>query len=145
MHTASIHQYTSTRTTTKLLEQDFAHFGYPMAVVTDNATIFTSEEFREWSRARGIVHLKGAPCHPAINGTAERMVGSFKKAMKKSKLAPRLALQEFLMIYRRTPTPTGYFPSYLLNGRHIRTLIDVLVSTTETVANQGVQDYGFSF
>ena len=137
----TIHQTTSTstRATTELLEQDFAHFGYPLAVVTDNATTFTSGEFQEWCRSRGIAHLTGAPYHPATNGAAERMVGAFKKAMKKSKLAPRLALQEFLMMYRRTPTPTGYSPSELLNGRQIRTLIDALVPSPSQFAQQRQQ------
>ena len=38
-------QSVSNKTTTDLLEQDFAHFGYPHTLVTDNATTFTSEEF----------------------------------------------------------------------------------------------------
>ena len=37
---------TSTKTTTDLLEIDFAHFGYPHTLVTDNATTFTSKNFR---------------------------------------------------------------------------------------------------
>ncbi|KFD50450.1 hypothetical protein M513_08677 [Trichuris suis] len=37
---------TSTKATMELLEQDFAHFGYPHALVTDNAPNFRSEEFQ---------------------------------------------------------------------------------------------------
>ena len=118
---------TSTKSTIALLEEDFAHFGYPHTIVTDNATTFTSEEFQNWCRTRGIVHLTGAPYHPATNGAAERLVQTFKKALKKSSLPPRAALQEFLMQYRRTPLESGYSPSELLNGRKIRTLIDVLI------------------
>jgi len=136
-----IHQTSSTssKATMELLEEDFAHFGYPLAIVSDNATTFTSEEFREWCRSRGITHLTGAPYHPATNGTAERMVGTFKKSLKKSKLPPRRALQEFLMSYRRTPTSTGYSPSELLNGRQIRSLIDALVPSPAQLAQQKQQ------
>ena len=63
---------TSTKATTELLEQDFAHFGYPHTVVTDNATSFVSEEFQAWCKERGITHLTGAPYHPATKGAAER-------------------------------------------------------------------------
>ena len=59
---------TSTKATTDLLEQDFAHFGYPHTIVSDNATTFSSEEFQAWCRERGIIHLTGAPYHPATNG-----------------------------------------------------------------------------
>ena len=61
---------TSTKATTELLEQDFAHFGYPHTIVSDNATSFSSEEFQAWCRERGIVHLTGAPYHPATNGAS---------------------------------------------------------------------------
>ncbi|XP_067939693.1 uncharacterized protein [Watersipora subatra] len=52
---------------------------------------------------------------------------SFKQALKKSELPPKLALTEFLMHYRRTPLTGGYSPSELLNGQQIRCKIDVLL------------------
>nr|KAG5688839.1 hypothetical protein BaRGS_004516 [Batillaria attramentaria] len=64
---------TSTRATLDLLEEDFAHFGYPHTLVSDNATTFVSEEFQSWCKERGITHLTGAPYHPATNGAAERL------------------------------------------------------------------------
>nr|KAG5689099.1 hypothetical protein BaRGS_006158 [Batillaria attramentaria] len=92
---------TSTRATLDLLEEDFAHFGYPHTLVSDNATTFVSEEFQSWCKERGITHLTGAPYHPATNGAAERLVQTFKQALRKSSLPPKRALQEFLMQYRR--------------------------------------------
>ena len=123
-----IHQMTSitTKATTRKLDEDFAHFGYPHTIVSDNAQCFSSEEFKSWCRERGIVHLQGAPSFPATNGAAERLVQSFKQSLKKSSLPPGDALQEFLMQYRRTPLPCGSSPSELLNGRQIRTKIDVI-------------------
>lgn len=59
---------TSSKSTTNLLSQVFPHFSYPHAIVTDNATSLTLEEFQEWCRHRGIVHLTGAPYHPETNG-----------------------------------------------------------------------------
>ena len=127
---------TSTKATTMLLEEDFAHFGYPHTIVSDNATTFSSAEFQEWCHYRGIKHLTGAPYHPATNGAAERLVQSFKQSMKKSKLPPRPALQEFLMQYRRTPLNTGFSPSQLLNGRQIRTKIDSLLPSPAHIAQE---------
>ena len=129
---------TSTKTTTDLLEQDFAHFGYPHTIVSDDATTFMSEEFQAWCKNRGIIHLTGASYHPATNGAAERLVQSFKQALKKSSLPPKAALQEFLMLYRRTPLTSGYSPSQLLNGRQIRTKIDTLLPSPAHIA-QGQQ------
>eukprot|EP00731_Ephydatia_muelleri_P019387 Em0012g212a len=129
---------TSSKATTDLLEQDFAHFGYPHTIVTDNSTSFLSEEFQTWCRERGIVHLTGAPYHPATNGAAERMVQTFKRALNKSTLSPKAALQEFLMQYRRTPLAEGYSPSEILNGRQIRSKIDILLPSPAHIA-QGKQ------
>jgi transposase InsO family protein len=127
---------TSSKTTMDLLEEDFALFGYPHAIVSDNSTTFTSEEFQTWCRERGITHLTGAPYHPATNGAAERLVQSFKRALQKSKLSPRKALQMFLMQYRRTPLDIGYSPSELLNSRQIRTMIDTLLPSPPHLAQR---------
>ena len=131
-------QAVTAKTTIDLLEQDFAHFGYPHTLVTDNATTFMSEEFQTWCKERGITHLTGAPYHPATNGAAERLVQTFKQALRKSNLPPRKALQEFLMQYRRTPNSSGYSPSELLNSRQIRTKIDTLLPSPAHTA-QGKQ------
>jgi len=128
----------STATTVDLLEEDFCHFGYPHTIVTDNSTSFTSEEFQGWCRERGIVHLTGAPYHPATNGSAERLVQSFKQSIRKSSLSPKKALQEFLIQYRRTPTSCGYSPSELLNNRQIRAKIDAFLPSPAHIA-QGKQ------
>ena len=117
----------STKATTRRLEEDFAHFGYPHAIVTDNAACFTSTEFQTWCEERGIQHLHGAPYHPETNGAAERLVQTLKQSLKKSDLPPADALQEFLMHYRRTPLASGSSPSELLNGRQIRTKLDIII------------------
>ena len=104
---------TSSKSTTAILEQEFAHFGYPHTLVTDNATTFMSQEFQAWCKQRGIVHLTGAPYHPATNGAAERLIQSFKQALRKSSLPPKEALQEFLMQYKRIPFASGLSPSEL--------------------------------
>lgn len=113
----------------ELLEKDFAHFGYPHTIVSDNAQAFLSAEFQDFCKQRGIIHLTGAPYHPATNGAAERLVQTFKKALRKSSKSPNEALLEFLIQYRRTPDSSGFSPSELLNGRQIRARIDTLFPT----------------
>ena len=128
---------TSTRATLDLLEEDFAHFGFPHTLVTDNALI-TSEELQHWCKERGITHLTGVPYHPATNGAAERFVQTFKQALRKSSLPPKRALQEFPMQYRGTPTSCGFSPSELLNYRQLRSRIDSLLPLPPHIA-QGKQ------
>ena len=131
-------QSVSATSTIKLLQEDFAHFGFPHAVVTDCATTFKSDEFQELCKENGIVHLTGAPYHPVTNGASGRLVQTFKQALKKSDKTPKYALHDFLRTYRRTPLSTGYSPSELLNGRQIRTKIGTLLPSPAHTA-QGKQ------
>ena len=120
-------QSISTKATIDLLHEDFSHFGYPHSIVTDNGPSFVSEEFKQFCKENGIIHLTGAPYHPATNAAAERLIQTFKQALRKSSLPPRKALLEFLLQFRRTPNSSGYSPSELLNSRQIRTKIDTLL------------------
>ena len=126
----------STKSTIDILKMEFAHFGYPHNVVSDYAATFKSDEFQNWCRERGIIHLTGAPYHPATNGAVERLVQTFKKALKKSELPSLKALQEFLMLYRRTPLPSGYSPSELLMGGQIGTKIDTFVPSPAHISQR---------
>ena len=135
----------STKSTIELLEEDFAHFGYPHAIVSDNATSFTSEEFQNYCKQRDIVHLTGAPYHPPTNGAAERLIQTFKQALRKSSESPKPALVEFLMHYRRTPTSSGYFPSELLNSRRMRTIVDTLLPSPLHMAQSKMKKLATSY
>ena len=117
----------STKTTINLLEDSFTHFEYPHTIVSDNATNFTFKAFQQYCKERGIVYLTSAPYHPVTNGAVERLIKTFKEALHKPSKPPKQALQEFLLMYCRTPTHCCYFPSELLNGHQICTKIDTLI------------------
>ena len=73
---------TSAEDTIDELRAIFARFGLPEQIVSDNGPQFTSEAFQKFTSRNGIRHVTGAPYHPATNGIAERLVRSFKRAMK---------------------------------------------------------------
>ena len=50
--------------------------------MSDNGPQFVSGEFKHFTEMNGIRHVTGAPYHPSTNGLAERMVQSFKNAVK---------------------------------------------------------------
>lgn len=64
------------------LNKIFTTRGYPAALVSDNASIFTCPTFRNYCKDNGIFQKFSAPNHPATNGLAERMVQSLKKKLK---------------------------------------------------------------
>ena len=75
-----------------ILGQEFAHFGCPHTLVTDNAMTFISDNFQEWCRKRGIAYLSGTSYHSVTNGTAEHsgtIIQAFnKKVSAKSQKLP---------------------------------------------------------
>jgi hypothetical protein len=120
----------SAENTIKALRQLFFQHGMPEQIVTDNGAQFTSSEFEKFCKERGIVHTLTPPYHPMSNGEAERMVQSFKSAMKllrEDGYTPDAAKDQFLLRYRVTPhTATGISPAEMLCGRKLRTMLDLV-------------------
>ena len=118
----------TSQNTITVLRSLFATHGLPELIVSDNGTVFTSEQFRDFLKKNGIRHITSAPYHPSTNGLAERAVQTFKTSMKKSKPGDiTTQLARFLFHYRTTPhSTTGVTPAELLMGRPLRTHIDLV-------------------
>ena len=56
------------------LRQLFASYGLPEHIVSDNGSLFTSEEFAVFMESNGIKHTRSAPYHPSTNGLAESFI-----------------------------------------------------------------------
>ena len=114
--------------TIQLLRSMFATHGLPELLVTDNGSVFTSAEFKEFMQRNGIRHVTSAPYHPASNGLVERAVQTLKEGLKKSALGTiETKVDRFLFQYRLTPhSTTGTSPAELLLGRRPRCLLDLL-------------------
>ena len=74
---------TASRTIDELCKL-FSSYGLPEQIVTDNGPQFMSEEFATFAKFNGIKHIKSAPYHFSTNEAIERLVQTFKKAMKAS-------------------------------------------------------------
>ena len=121
-----------TKTTIKVLLELFARFGLLETIVSDNGTLFTSKEFENFSKLLSINYLKSASYHPRSNGLVERFIDVFRRAIKKVNgiEAENEELQEFLSIYRITPTPNtnaNMSPAELIFARKIWSVFDELI------------------
>ena len=47
------------------------HFGIPQTITTDQGTMFTSEEYRDFAASTGIKLLISSPYYAQANGQAE--------------------------------------------------------------------------
>ena len=94
--------------TVEALRSIFARMGLPEQIFLDNGPQFTAEVFKNFARVNGIQHITGAPYHPATNGLAERLVQSFKHAVKadKSNRTVQHKIDRFLLSYSAAPHST---------------------------------------
>ena len=119
---------TSSEATIEKLRSIFATHGLPQSIVSDNATSFTSAEFKQFAQENGIHHITSAPYHPSTNGLAERAVQTFKQGIKRiADGSLESKLSRFLFQYRITPhSVTGVSPAQQLLGRAPRSRLDLL-------------------
>lgn len=127
---------TTTARTLGKLDTLFAAYGYPEEIVTDNGPQFTSDDFGEFIRRRGIKHTRTPPYHAASNGAAERLVRTTKEALLKQVLSDKNAgvkstvqerLNKFLFSYRNTPhSITSRTPAEIFLKRLPRVTLSLL-------------------
>lgn len=122
-------QAPTTQSTLAMLNEIFATHGFPVVLVSDNASIFKSGMFQEYCKLNGIFPKYIAPGHPATNGLAERNVQTFKNRLKTSKgeneNVPEL-VRQILFKYRATPLACGKTPAELYFGRSFRSRLDAI-------------------
>jgi hypothetical protein len=107
----------------------YARWGFPLLLVSDNATAFRSFEFKEFTNGTGTRHVFSSVHHQSSNGAAENMVRSFKSYLKND--SGKGSVQEqidcFLHSYRLQPhSTTGVPPAQLMLGRIPRNKLDLM-------------------
>ena len=101
------------------LQRQFADFGIPEELVSDNGPQFGSWEFMLFMQSWGIVHRTSSPTYARTNGHADRIIQVAKNLIKKSSvegISYHLGLQDI----RNTPTTGMVTPAQLLQGRTLR-------------------------
>jgi hypothetical protein len=131
---------TPLRTTTSAdvitaLDSQFADYGIPEVVCSDNGPQYASSEFSQFAQRLGFRHSTSSPTYPASNGQAERSVQTAKHTMEKMFKEGR-TVPDVLRVLRNTPIGGGLpTPATLLQGRRLRTQLSV---NTDTLLPQQV-------
>ena len=128
----------TTKTTVEKLRKIFSTHGILEKLVSDNGSVFTSQEFTDFVKSNGIDHIKTAPYHPSSNGLAERTVQALKKGLSLAKQGTlTYRLTQVLFSYRITPhSTTGISPAELLVGRKLRSRLDLLHPNLEQTVHK---------
>lgn len=112
----------------KCLRQLICRYGFCKQIVSDNATYFTSDDFKQFCKMNGITHIRSTPYHSRTNGMVERVIQTFKRhfRMMEDKYPDKEhRLQVFLWSYRINPhSSTGRTPAELFLHRKPMTLFD---------------------
>ena len=120
-----VNQVHNTRSTEIIrhCKAQFARYGIPDILMTDNGPQFSSESFKSFASTYQFKHLTSSPHFPQSNGMAEKSVQTaknlIKKAMQEGK-DPYLALLE----YRNTPNSDSLgSPAQRLMGRRTKSIV----------------------
>ena len=107
------------------LRAQFARYGVPRTVFTDNGPQFASTAFTEFATEWGFQHCTSSPEYPQSNGKAESAVKTAKSIMRR---AAHAGTDGWLAIlaYRDTPTEgMGTSPAQRFLQRRLRTTLPV--------------------
>lgn len=115
-----LNSMTSTAVITALKSQ-FARYGVPSVIMSDNGPCYSSELFKQFSQEWGFRHVTSSPGYPQSNGQSEKTVQTIKAMLEKAD-DPYKAL----LSYRNTPLEgVNLSPAQMLMGRRLRTSIPV--------------------
>ena len=113
----------------KALSTQFARYGIPEVLISDNGPCYASAEFRAFTENLDIEHRTSSPGYPKSNGKAENAVCTVKQLYKKaieSGQNPEWAL----LTWRNVPMEgIGVSPSQIMFGRPSRTFLPQVRST----------------
>ena len=96
-------------------------YGNSKSVISDNGPPFTSKQFANFLKNRGINHRRVTPLWPQANGEAERFMRPLKKTIQTAHLEKKNIVTEvgnFLFVYRNTlHNATKVSPAELMFNR----------------------------
>ena len=109
------------------LKKMFSRYGIPNLIISDNATAFTSEEFRDFTIKWDIVQQTSSPEHPKGNGLAEAHVKIAKNILRKCN-KDNQDIYLALLNHRNTPQENNPSPAQRLFDRSTRSIVPITTS-----------------
>ena len=95
-------QDSTSKTVIKFLKKQFSTHGIPSQLLSDNASYYSSQEFKSFSKEWNFQHITSSPHFPRSNGLSERAVKSAKSLLRKCQ-KDNTDVQYALLLLRNTP------------------------------------------
>ena len=118
------------------LKKQFATYGYPSKLRSDNGPPFNSSKFREYLDNSGIIHVKITPYHPKANATVERFMQVLNKSLRTATFSGyqwKDQLDTTLLQYRNAiHGTTGATPAELFFNRKLNDKLPTIVKPSDS-------------
>ena len=109
----------------EFLQAVFGREGIPQELLSDNGSVFTSQQFQDYCTVQGIKLIHSSPYSPQTCGQVERFNRTVKDAIESARISGQSRapyVRAFLQTYRATIHPaTGMSPFKVMRGRDMRT------------------------
>lgn len=115
---------TSSNSVINILKENFARYGIPETVISDNGPQFTSRNFAKFVSEWDFCHVTSSPRYAQSNGKSERAVQTVKKMLKKT-IDSKSDFYLSLLSYRNTPRENLNSPAQLMMGRRLNSRLPV--------------------
>ena len=89
-------RHPTSKNTVNVLNELSSRFGTPKTLVSNNRTLFTSREFKDFCTSLSIDHITTSVYHPRSNGQARRFVDTFKRALRKNQGMCKVFISEVI-------------------------------------------------
>jgi transposase InsO family protein len=114
------------KTIIRTCKKNFARYGVPKIVHSDNARNFVNDEFKKFATSWDFKMATSSPYYSQGNGKAESAVKMAKVLIKKANESKQ-DIYKCLLMWRNTPNDIGSSPNQRLIGRRTRCDIPMTV------------------
>ena len=116
---------TTSRAVITRMKSQFARYGVPEEVITDNSPQFRSKDFDAFVRSWSFTHTTSSPYFPQSNGMVERAVQEVKRILGKAK---EDGSDPYLTMLNARNTPRDNIvgsPAQRLHSRRLKTVLPI--------------------
>lgn len=107
-----------------ILKENFARYGIPDTVISDNGPQFSCQSFKKFANEWSFNHITSSPYYAQSKRKSERAVQTIKKILKKS-IDSGTDFYLNLLSLRNTPRENLNSPAQLLMGRRLKCRLPV--------------------